>query len=125
MPRDYDLRVIEAIAQVRGPLINGSFSQNAFVANAVNSGIGNPSASLVTVVRRLPNNQQVLIRVDLNEAFRDMRENIIVQPGDVIVMQERPSEAVARYTTQQFRITTDWLMITGNRFTSRVVGLQP
>jgi hypothetical protein len=121
LPRDYDLRVIEAIAQVRGPLINGSFSQNAFVANAVNSGIGNPSASLVTVVRRLPNNQQVLIRVDLNEAFRDMRENIIVQPGDVIVMQERPSEAVARYTTQQFRITTDWLMIFGNRFTSRVV----
>ena len=35
LPRDYDLRVIEAIAQVRGPLINGSFSQNAFVASAV------------------------------------------------------------------------------------------
>jgi protein involved in polysaccharide export with SLBB domain len=125
LPRDYDLHVIEAIAQVRGPLINGSFTQNAFVANAVNSGIGNPSASLVTVVRRLPNDQQILIRVDLNEAFRDMRENIIIQPGDLIVMQERPSESVTRYMTQQFRITTDWLWIFGNRFTSRVVGSQP
>jgi protein involved in polysaccharide export with SLBB domain len=125
LPRDYDLRVIEAIAQVRGPLINGSFSQNAFVASAVSSGIGSPNASLVTVVRRLPNNQQILIRVDLNEAFRDLRENIIVQPGDLIVMQERPSESITRYMTQQFRFTTDWLMITGNRFTSRVVGLQP
>jgi protein involved in polysaccharide export with SLBB domain len=125
LPRDYDLRVIEAIAQVRGPLINGSFTQNAFVASAVNTGIGNPNASLVTVVRRLPNNQQILIRVDLNEAFRDMRENIIVQPGDIVVMQERPSEAITRYMTQQFRITNDWLMIVGNRFTSRLVGSQP
>jgi protein involved in polysaccharide export with SLBB domain len=125
LPRDYDLRVIEAIAQVRGPLINGSFSQNAFVAQAVASGIGSPNASLVTVVRRLPNNQQILIRVDLNEAFRDMRENIIIQPGDIVVMQERPSEAVTRYMTQQFRFTTDWLMILGNRFTSRMVASQP
>jgi len=125
LPRDYDLRVIEAIAQVRGPLINGSFSQNAFVASAVSTGMGNPNASLVTVVRRLPNNQQILIRVDLNEAFRDMRENIIVQPGDLIVMQERPSEAVTRYMTQQFRFTTDWLMILGNRFSSRMIASQP
>ena len=109
----------------RGPLINGSFSQNAFVAQAVASGIGSPNASLVTVVRRLPNYQQIHIRVDLNEAFRDMRENIIIQPGDIVVMQERPSEAVTRYFTQQFRLTSDWLMIAGNRFTSRLVGVQP
>lgn len=125
LPRDYDLRVIEAIAQVRGPLINGSFSQNAFVASAVSTGMGNPNASLVTVVRRLPNNQQILIRVDINEAFRDMRENIIVQPGDLIVMQERPSEAITRYMTQQFRFTTDWLMILGNRFSSRMTANNP
>src|SRR5262249_43149725 len=108
LPRDYDLRVIQAITQVRGPLINGSFSQNAFVANAVNTGIGNPNASLVTVVRQLPNNQQILIRVDLNEAFRDVRENIIVQPGDIVVLQERPEESLARYITQQLRVNTTW-----------------
>jgi hypothetical protein len=116
LPRDYDLRVIEAITQVRGPLINGSFTQNAFVANAVNTGIGNPNASLVTVVRRLPNEQQILIRVDLNEAFRDMRENIIIMPGDMIVMQERPSEALVRYFTQTFRLNTTWELIRANRF---------
>ena len=63
--------------------------------------------------------------MDLNEAFRDMRENIIIQPGDIIVLQERPSEAITRYMTQQFRFTTDWLMILGNRFTSRLVASQP
>lgn len=116
LPRDYDLRVIEAIAQVRGPLINGSFNQNAFVAQAVNTGIGNPNASLVTVIRRLPNDRQILIRVDLNEAFRDLRENIIVMPGDVIVLQERPGESLARYFTQTFRLNSTWEVVRGNRF---------
>lgn len=116
LPRDYDLRVIEAIAQVRGPLVNGSFSQNALVATAVNPGIGNPNASLVTVVRRLPNNQQIRIRVDLNEAFRDQRENIIIMPGDIIVLQERPGEALARYFTQTFRLSTTWEVIRSPRF---------
>lgn len=116
LPRDYDLHVIDAITQVRGPLINGGFSQNAFVPNATGSGLGNPSPSLVSVLRRLPNGQQINIRVDLNEAFRDMRENIIIMPGDVIVMQERPSEALARYLTQTIRVNSTWEMIRANRF---------
>ena len=125
LPRDYDLRVIEAITQVRGPLINGGFSQNAFVANSTNAGIGNPSPSLVTVVRRLPNLQQILIRVDLNEAFRDMRENIIILPGDMIVMQERPSESVTRYFTQTFRVNTTWLSILSHRVTQTATSTNP
>ncbi|HSQ58342.1 MAG TPA: polysaccharide biosynthesis/export family protein [Gemmata sp.] len=116
LPRDYDLRVIEAITQVRGPLINGSFNQNAFVASAVNTGIGNPNASLVTVLRRLPNQQQIRIRVDLNEAFRDLRENILIQPGDIVVLQERPGESLARYFTQTFRLSTTWQTVFGRQF---------
>ena len=125
LPRDYDLRVIEAISQVRGPLINGSFNQNAFVASAVNTGIGNPNASLVTVIRRLPNLQQIRIRVDLNEAFRDTRENILVQPGDIIVLQERPGEALARYFTQTFRVNTNWTTILSPRFNQTATGNHP
>jgi protein involved in polysaccharide export with SLBB domain len=125
LPRDYDLRVIEAITQVRGPLINGSFNQNAFVASAVNTGIGNPNASLVTVVRRLPNEQQIRIRVDLNEAFRDLREDIIVQPGDIVVLQERPDESLARYFTQTFHVTTTWIPFLGKRGTETVSTSNP
>jgi protein involved in polysaccharide export with SLBB domain len=125
LPRDYDLRVIEAITQVRGPLINGSFNQNAFVASAVNTGIGNPNASLVTVVRRLPNQQQIRIRVDLNEAFRDLRENIIIQPGDIVVLQERPGESLARYFTQTFRLTTSWLSIRSDRVAQTAISNNP
>jgi protein involved in polysaccharide export with SLBB domain len=125
LPRDYDLRVIQAIAQVRGPLINGSFNQNAFVAQAVNTGIGNPSPSLVTVIRQLPGQQQVRIRVNLNEAFRDPRENILIQPGDVIVLQEKPGEALARYITQQFRLTSTFNVIASPSVNSLLVGSQP
>lgn len=106
LPRDYDLDVIEALAQVRAPLINGSFNQNAFVGAAVQAGIGFPNPSLCVVLRQLPNRQQLPIRVDLNRAFRDPRERILIQPGDVIVLQERPGEAIARYLTTTIRFNT-------------------
>ena len=125
LPRDYDLRVIEALAQVRAPLINGSFSQNAFVAQAVQAGLGNPNPSLVTVLRRLPNGQQLRIRVDLNEAYRDSRENILIQPGDLIVLQERPSEAFVRYLTQTLRLSTTWDVIRSPRFTQIGISNNP
>ncbi|MGL6095988.1 MAG: polysaccharide biosynthesis/export family protein, partial [Fimbriiglobus sp.] len=106
LPRDYDLRVIEAIAQIRGPLINGGFTQNAFVAQAVNTGLGNPSPSLCTVIRSLPGGHKVPIRVDLNVAFRDPRENILIKPGDMIVLQERTGESLGRYLSQTLRLSS-------------------
>jgi hypothetical protein len=105
------LDVLQAVAYVRGPLVNGSFTQTAFVASAVNAGIGNPNASLVTVLRQLPNKQQIPIRVDLNKALIDPRERILMQPGDYLVMQERPSEATVRYFTQSFRLTNIFTLL--------------
>lgn len=106
LPRDYDMRVIQAIAQVRGPLLNGGFSQNNFVAQSTSSGIGSPSPSLAVVIRKLPNQKQLPIRVDLNKAFVDPRENILILPGDILVLQERPGESLARYVSQSLRFTT-------------------
>ena len=33
----------------------------------------------------------------MNPALQDPRENILVQPGDVLILQETPVEAVASY----------------------------
>jgi len=75
LPRDRDLRVTDAIANVPSPLI------------AVQS----PTCGQVTVIRRPACTQgEIRIRVDLAEAFRDPRENILIHPGDVIVMQDSP-----------------------------------
>jgi protein involved in polysaccharide export with SLBB domain len=104
LPRDYDLNVIQAIATVRGPLINGGFIQGAFGGTSTNTGIGTPSPSLVTVLRQTSKGTQIPIRVDLNLAFREPRERLLIQPGDIIVLQETSSEALTRYFTTVFRL---------------------
>jgi protein involved in polysaccharide export with SLBB domain len=105
LPRDYDLDIIQALTLANAPLQNGGFSQTQFNGNALNTGLGQPTPALLTVLRQLPNNQQIAIRVDLSRAFRDPRERIRVLGGDILVMQERPGDAVTRYLYQTFRYT--------------------
>lgn len=106
LPRDYDLNVLQALAIANAPIVNGGFTQNAFVAQAFATGLGTPSAALCTILRQLPNGQQLNIRVDLDRALRDPRENIRILAGDFIILQERPGDAVLRYLTQTIRTTT-------------------
>jgi protein involved in polysaccharide export with SLBB domain len=101
LPRDRSLDVLQAIAMVRGPILNGAFGTNNLAGNLVNPGIGGPSPSLLVVLRKTPSGQ-LPIRVDLNQAMMDARERIIVQPGDVLLLQEHPREAFARYISQTF-----------------------
>ena len=44
-----------------------------------------PACGTVTVVRQLGCDRQVAILVDLADALRDPRENILIQPDDAIV----------------------------------------
>src|SRR5205814_2825890 len=83
LPRDYDLDVVEAVTRVRGSLINGAFGGSNLSGTLIATGIGNPSPTMLTVLRRLPGGRQLPIRVDLGRALRDSRERILVQPGDV------------------------------------------
>lgn len=102
LPRDRDLDVIEAVAAVRGPLINGAFVNNNLAGNLINPGLGFDSPALLSVVRRLPGGGQIPIRVDLNRALRDPRERIVVQPGDLLILQEMPNAALARFIGTTF-----------------------
>jgi protein involved in polysaccharide export with SLBB domain len=105
VPRDYDLDVVQAIAYVSGPLVNGGVSVNNLSGNLLQSGIGFPSPSLVTILRRTPGGGQIPIRVDLNVALRDPRERVLIQPGDLILLQETLAEATARYLTEVFHFS--------------------
>jgi protein involved in polysaccharide export with SLBB domain len=102
LPRDHDLDVIEAVSRVHGSLMNGAFSVSNLSGTLIQPGIGNPSPSLLVVVRRTPSGGQVPIVVDLREALRHPEERLRVRAGDVLILQERPSEALARYFTQTF-----------------------
>jgi hypothetical protein len=102
LPRDRDLDVLEAVSLVLGPLVNGAFATSNLTGNLINPGIGNPSPNLLVVVRRTPDGGQVPIRVDLGRALEDPRERILVQPGDLLVLQETPGQALGRYFDQAF-----------------------
>jgi protein involved in polysaccharide export with SLBB domain len=102
LPRDYSLDVLKAVAQVRGPMFNGAFATNNLSGNLLLPGVGNPSPSLLVVLRQMPNGSQLPILVDLNRAVTDPRERILVQAGDVLILQEEPGEAFARYFSQTF-----------------------
>jgi hypothetical protein len=104
LPRDYDLRVSEAISLAGGPLVNGLFSTNNLAGNVAASGLGSPNPSRVTVLRRTKLNGRIPIIVNLNKALNDPKEDIIIQGGDMIIYQETLGESFTRYMTDIFRI---------------------
>jgi len=124
LPRDYDLDVMEAVTQARGPLFNGGVNFNNFVGNITTVGVGQPSPSVITVIRKTPNCGQITIRCDLNRCAQDPRERILVQPGDFLILQETPGESFTRYFTQTFRYTffTRWLNRADAQITSTYTG---
>ncbi len=97
LPANYDLTVIEAVIRARGPIINGGINSSNLNGNIVGSGTGNPSPSQLSVLRQLPGGQQINIQINLNEALRDPRQNILVQADDILLLQESRDEAFTRY----------------------------
>jgi protein involved in polysaccharide export with SLBB domain len=102
LPRDYDLDAVEAVTSVGGILVSGGIATSNLDGRVVAPGLGGPSPKLLTVLRRLPNGRQVPIRVDLHRALRDPRENLVIAPGDVLILQETKGQAIGRYFTDVF-----------------------
>jgi len=113
LPRDRDLDVIQAIVQGGFELVSPGVSSGNLTGTLIAPGIGTPIPSLLSVIRRTPNGQQVNIRVDANRALRDPRERLLIQAGDIVILQETPSEAFARYILQKFSLSVDWQLIHG------------
>jgi hypothetical protein len=121
LPRDYDLDVLQAVAAVAGPLVNGGINFNNLSGSIQQPGLGFPSPSQLTVLRRTPCGGQIPIKVSLNRALRDPRERILVQPGDFLILQQTMGEAVAQYLISNLRfnlfatlINRRDLLLTGN-----------
>jgi hypothetical protein len=104
LPRDHDLDVIEAIVRVGGPLVSGGVNTININGALFSPGIGFPSPCLLTVLRRTPAGTRVPIRVDLNQALRAPEKRILVQQGDLLLLQEKPSDAMVRYFNQVFSL---------------------
>ncbi|MCC6493809.1 MAG: polysaccharide biosynthesis/export family protein [Pirellulales bacterium] len=103
LPNDYDLTALEAVLKSRGPLFNGGLNTSNLNGAVIAFGIGNPSPNLLSVLRKTAGGGQVTIRVDLDEAARDPRQDLLVQAGDVLILQEAPDQAMSRYMTTIFQ----------------------
>ncbi len=95
LPRDYDLDILQAlsIATSRG---NAGATRTVGGLSALNNDVS-ISPSTVIVLRKLPDGGEVPIKIDLYRARTDMSERIAIQPGDYILLQYTPLEAIAAF----------------------------
>lgn len=97
LPRDYDLRVVEAIAMAQGASQQQQSTGRAIGGvSALNADV-TISASNVIIMRWAENGAQVPIKVDLNRAITTPQENILIKAGDVIMLRYKPAEAIAAF----------------------------
>jgi hypothetical protein len=95
LPRDYKIDVLEAIA-IAGGSVSGATGS---------SGLGRAAspipATQVTILRKCGCEQKA-IDVDLRYALADPSERVIVQPGDLIVLEYRKKELLTNSLVQVF-----------------------
>ncbi len=120
LPRDYDLKVTDALAIAGGPYLNGGFNQNNQQGNVIANGIGSPSPSQMTILRQTKNYGLIKINVNINRAVNDPRENLLVMSGDTLILQETPGEALTRYASSTFRFSFFSRFIRGENTTGSI-----
>lgn len=92
LPRDEDLDILEALALAEGS-VGGLGGTSSVAVLRAGAGVGNViPPTRVIVVRKLPNGQQLQIRVDLNEAKKNPQERLRIMAGDFIMMYYKPGE---------------------------------
>jgi hypothetical protein len=100
LPRDYDIDIIEAISIASGRGSNGGggggFANPIGGVSSLNQDIS-VGASDVVILRKTPDGNLIPIRVDLKRADRDPKHRVRILPGDYIVLQYKPHEAVAAF----------------------------
>ena len=95
LPRDYDLDILQALslASSRG---NSGGNRSIGGVSALNNDVS-ISPSTAIVLRKLPDGGEIPVKVDLYRARTDLSERIVIQPGDFILLQYTPLEAVGAF----------------------------
>lgn len=117
LPRDYDLDVLAAIsiatARQSSSSTGGGFANRMGGISSMNQDIS-VSASDVVILRQMADGNQIPIKTDLNKALRDPKYRIRIQPGDYVILQYKPHEAVAAFVERN--------LLAGSLFSLAAVG---
>lgn len=96
LPRDYDLDVLGALA-LAGAGVDNQQTGGGGGGGGLIQGIGGVSPTQLFVIRKLPCGRTFNIAVDLQQALNDSTQNILVQPGDTLVLRYKPHEEVLNF----------------------------
>ena len=99
LPRDYDLDVLEAIALATGSIGGpgtglGNLGRGGILGAVRSTTVGVPPTR-VHVIRQTPTGQQLAIRVNVKKCMIDPNERILMQPGDILLLQYTLAEEAA------------------------------
>ena len=89
LDRDRDLDILEAIAKAQGNALE-TLGQSSSRFTTGPGGVCPPTEAIV--IRRLHEQEQFKIKVDLRKALEDSSERLLIAPGDLIIVQYRPHE---------------------------------
>jgi len=106
LPRDYDLDVISAMSMVGGSALQlqgggrsgGSGGFGGGGGGGFGAGMmgGVPPGQLY-IIRKTPCGDQITIAVDMTRALRDPRSRPLVQAGDMLWLQYKPTEEILNF----------------------------
>ncbi len=96
IPRDYDLDVLAAISLAGGGF--GTGQRTGLLGGAAQNV---PPTELV-VLRRIPGDRQLAIRIDLNDTINDPRQRLLVKAGDTLILRFKPQEEAVNFVSNLF-----------------------
>lgn len=99
LPRDYDLDVLAAVS-IAGQGIAASTRSSA--GSFGGGSVAQSQPTELIVLRRIPGDRQLNIRIDLNDAINDPRERILIKAGDTLVLRFKPQEELINFATSTF-----------------------
>lgn len=102
LPRDYDLDVLGALALAGSGVASERGGGGGGMGGGLIQGIGGASPTQLYVIRKMACGRTFNISVDLQQALNDSHQNILVQPGDTLVLRFKPHEEVANFALGTF-----------------------
>ena len=96
VPRDRDLDVLSAVSLAGNGI--GTTQRTGFLGGAAQNV---PPTELI-ILRQIAADNQIAIRVDLNETINDRRSRILVKPGDTLILRFKPQEELINFVSNVF-----------------------
>lgn len=96
LPRDYDLDVLSAVSVSRFGV--GTGQQTGLVGGSVQQ----TQPSELVLLRKIPGDRQLAIRIDLNDAVNDPQQRLLIKAGDTLILRFKPQEELINFASATF-----------------------